>query len=81
MDRKNEKAIVTLGDEELSTVAGAGMPTMFGMPTMPAMPGLNIDIDISPKFATVVQTNVATNILFGEGSLLNAQSNAAVVTQ
>jgi hypothetical protein len=78
MDRKNEKAIVTLGDEELSTVAGAGMPTM---PTMPAMPGLNIDIDFSPKFATVVQTNVATNILFGEGSLLNSQSNVAVVTQ
>ncbi len=24
MNRKNEKAIVTLGDEELSTVAGAG---------------------------------------------------------
>ncbi len=78
MDRKNEKSLMTLGDEELSTVAGAGMPTM---PMMPTMPGLNIDIDFSPKFATVVQTNVATNILFGEGSLVNAQSNAAVVTQ
>jgi hypothetical protein len=48
---------------------------------MPSMPSLNIDIDFSPKFATIVQTNTATNLVFGDGSLLNSQTNAAVVSQ
>ena len=78
MDRKNEKSLITLGDEELSTVAGAGLPTM---PSMPSMPNLNIDIDFSPKFATIVQTNIATNLVFGDGTLVNSQTNAAVVSQ
>jgi len=75
MDRKNEKSLITLGDEELSTVAGAGLPTM------PSLPNLNIDIDFSPKFATIVQTNIATNLVFGDGTLVNSQTNAAVVSQ
>jgi hypothetical protein len=48
---------------------------------MPSMPNLNIDIDFSPKFATIVQTNIATNLVFGDGTLVNSQTNAAVVSQ
>jgi hypothetical protein len=77
MDRKNEKAIVTLGDEELSTVAGAGAESY-------PVPGYDYQslfqvVDAS-KYATIDQSNTATNIAFG-GSLVNAQSNVAVVTQ
>ncbi len=77
MDRKNEKAIVTLGDEELSTVAGAG-------PESYPVPGYDykslVKVEDYSKYATIDQSNTATNIAFG-GSLLNSQSNVAVVTQ
>ena len=36
MNRKNEKTLVTLGDEELSTVAGAGDIVNSGNPTLDA---------------------------------------------
>ena len=36
MNRKNEKALVTLGDEELSTVAGAGDIVNSGNATLDA---------------------------------------------
>jgi hypothetical protein len=77
MDRKNEKAIVTLGDEELSTVAGAGAESY-------PVPGYDYKslfqfVDAS-KDADLHQSNTATNIAFG-GSLVNAQSNVGVVTQ
>ena len=77
MDRKNEKAIVTLGDEELSTVAGAGAESY-------PVPGYDYTslfkfADYS-KYADIHQNNTATNIAFG-GSVANSQSNVAIVTQ
>ncbi|OFX26427.1 MAG: hypothetical protein A2V77_23140 [Anaeromyxobacter sp. RBG_16_69_14] len=77
MDRKNEKAIVTLGDEELSTVAGAGAESY-------AVPGYDykslVKFEDYSKYADIHQNNTATNIAFG-GSVVNSQTNAAIVTQ
>jgi hypothetical protein len=75
MDRKNEKAIVTLGDEELSTVAGAGAESYPGYDYTSL-----VKVEDYSKYATIDQSNTATNIAFG-GSLANSQSNVAVVTQ
>ena len=75
MDRKNEKTIVTLGDEELSTVAGAGAESY------PAYDYTSLfKVEDYSKYATIDQSNTATNIAFG-GSLVNSQSNVGVVTQ
>ena len=76
MDRKKEKSLLTLGDEELSTVAGAGYegPAGYDWTSM-------VKIADYSKTAYVDQHNHATNVLFGDGSLLNSQTNAAVVTQ
>ncbi len=77
MDRKNERALRTLGDEELSAVAGAGGEgygdLMYKFP--------KIDINVSPKIATVTQSNVAANFVFGDGALTNTQGNVATVSQ
>jgi len=77
MDRKNEKAIVTLCDEELSTVAGAGAESY-------PVPGYDykslFKFEDYSKHATIDQSNLATNLSFG-GSVVNSQSNLAVVTQ
>jgi hypothetical protein len=54
MDRKNEKAIVALGDEELSTVAGAGSW---------------MDFFASPVTVTIPQTNVSAITLVNAGNL------------
>ncbi len=75
MDRKNEKAIVTLGDEELSTVAGAGAESYPGYDYKSLF-----KFEDYSKYADIHQSNTATNIAFG-GSLANSQSNVAVVTQ
>jgi hypothetical protein len=72
MDRKNEKAIVTLGDEELSTVAGAGLP---------GYEGYEFSFEDYSKYVDIKQHNTATNIVFGGGTLVNSQTNAAVVSQ
>jgi hypothetical protein len=75
MDRKNEKTLVTLGDEELSTVAGGHAESS---PTYDYTSLFKVE-DYS-KYATIDQSNTATNIAFG-GSLVNSQSNVGVVTQ
>ncbi len=74
MDRKNEKALLTLGDEELSAVAGAGAEGYDWMSQL-------VKIDVHPKIATVTQSNVAANFVFGNGTLTNTQGNLATVTQ
>ncbi len=79
MDRKNEKALRTLGDEELSAVAGAGGEEYGYGDLMSKFP--KIDINVSPKIATVTQSNVAANFVFGNGTLTNTQGNLATVTQ
>jgi hypothetical protein len=54
MDRKNEKAIRTLGDEELSAVAGAGSW---------------MDFVASPVTITIPQTNASAITAVNAGNL------------
>ncbi len=79
MDRKNEKTLRTLGDEELSAVAGAHSEGHGYGDLMPKFPA--IAIDVSPKIATVTQSNTAANFVFGNGTLVNTQGNLATVSQ
>ncbi len=70
MNRKNEKAIVTLGDEELSTVAGAGdinvsMFNAFADHGSVATTGIGNSVDASKELTSLFQAFDFSQKFFG----------------
>jgi hypothetical protein len=78
MDRKNEKTIVAIADEELSTVAGGDA---LGATAGPFSP--NIVVDASPHIntATFVQLALPTLVNFGGAATQGSLMQAGAATQ